>query len=375
MPWPPPGTGGSGLPAGGSAGDHLVKQTSAAGDAAWEAFPDGAHSATIGDAVATSYPVAHNLATTDVIVQLWDLTGTDPVEATTDAASITATDNNTVTVVFAAAPAANSYRVVVLKSGSGGGGAIVGDWVDLPEQSTVPGAPAAGHLRLLAFEDDRLVFVNDAGFTFDVLARIGTSIAFIGAESAEGAGTLTVALPAGAASGDMALFLSASVNSVPNANGPDGDNSWTQIWRVDISTNEYCGAWVKFLGGAEPADYDLTFTGSEQLAGLAVYRGVNAVRASDFNPNTYTTEPGLAVAARDLILPIWYQIAGTGPSIIPTPGQNLTQRQHVTETSGNIKEIYIADTVSQDAALASYSATGASSNPARGCGVITLEPS
>src|SRR5690606_588044 len=63
-----------------------------------------------------------SLGTTDIIVQLWDQSGTDPVEATADASSITATDDDTVTIVFGTAPSSDQYRVVVLKSGGGGGG-------------------------------------------------------------------------------------------------------------------------------------------------------------------------------------------------------------------------------------------------------------
>src|SRR5690554_5190253 len=42
----------------------------------------GSYAATIGDGSNSSYQVTHGLGTEDLVVQLWDLTGADPVEAT-----------------------------------------------------------------------------------------------------------------------------------------------------------------------------------------------------------------------------------------------------------------------------------------------------
>lgn len=80
----------------------------------------GSYAETIGDASATSFQITHDLGSTDVIVQLYDLTGSDPVEATADASSITVDDADNVTLVFGSAPAADAYRVVVLGVGAGG---------------------------------------------------------------------------------------------------------------------------------------------------------------------------------------------------------------------------------------------------------------
>lgn len=96
----------------------------------------GSYSATIGDGSNTSFQIQHDLGTQDLVVQLWDLTGAVPVEATADADSIEATDADTVTVTFAAPPAVDAYRVVILSDGGtssgggGGGGAgdIITDW-------------------------------------------------------------------------------------------------------------------------------------------------------------------------------------------------------------------------------------------------------
>lgn len=66
-------------------------------------------SASVGNASATSFAIAHNLNTEDVIVQVFDNSTHDTVET-----DVVRTDINTVTVSFATAPASNAYRVVVI---------------------------------------------------------------------------------------------------------------------------------------------------------------------------------------------------------------------------------------------------------------------
>ena len=63
-----------------------------------------------GDGTATSFPVNHNLGTTDVIVSVVDLASNAVV--TTD---VGITDNNNVAIGFSAAPASSdTYRVIVI---------------------------------------------------------------------------------------------------------------------------------------------------------------------------------------------------------------------------------------------------------------------
>jgi len=65
--------------------------------------------ADLGDGVATSFPIVHNLNTRDVSVDVYLNSGTyDTVFA-----EVQRTDVNTVTVLFGAAPAAAEYRVVI----------------------------------------------------------------------------------------------------------------------------------------------------------------------------------------------------------------------------------------------------------------------
>ena len=63
---------------------------------------------TIGDGVATSYTVTHNLGTQDVMTQVREVATNNVVEV-----DIQNNGVNTVVIAFASAPAANAYRVLV----------------------------------------------------------------------------------------------------------------------------------------------------------------------------------------------------------------------------------------------------------------------
>lgn len=65
---------------------------------------------TIGDGVATSIALVHNLGTTDVVVALYRATGSfDEVEC-----EVQHTSSTTVTLIFETAPANNAYKAVVI---------------------------------------------------------------------------------------------------------------------------------------------------------------------------------------------------------------------------------------------------------------------
>jgi hypothetical protein len=165
----------------------------------------GAYAETIGDGAATSFQVTHDLGTEDVIVQLYDLTGTDPVEATADASSITVDDENHVTVVFGSAPGTDDYRVIVLASGGSAAGHILSRVAYNPgTQATytttsatfadVDGTnlllpaftvPASGEVQVEAM---LLAHTGDIGTTLDLNLRDGSgSIAGSGARVSQGA--------------------------------------------------------------------------------------------------------------------------------------------------------------------------------------------
>jgi len=120
----------------------------AVNDATKVTLPTGAYAETIGDGIESDFDVVHSLGTEDIIVQLWDLTGADPVEATADASAITIVDGDTVNVAFSSPPGTDAYRVVVLKSGGGGGGS--GDVVG-------PASATDGHLAVFDGATGKLI--------------------------------------------------------------------------------------------------------------------------------------------------------------------------------------------------------------------------
>jgi hypothetical protein len=64
--------------------------------------------ADVGDGVATSFTIQHDLNTTDIVVQVKDNTTLEQVEV-----DVVHTDANNVTVSFTNAPATNAYRVII----------------------------------------------------------------------------------------------------------------------------------------------------------------------------------------------------------------------------------------------------------------------
>ena len=67
------------------------------------------YAADVGDGSATSYTITHNLNTRDVVVSVYEASGTY-AEVVCDVAHATA---NTITLAFSVAPTSNQYRVVV----------------------------------------------------------------------------------------------------------------------------------------------------------------------------------------------------------------------------------------------------------------------
>jgi hypothetical protein len=67
------------------------------------------YAANVGDGSATSYTITHNLGTRDVIVSVYESTGSY-AEVICDVNHAT---TNTITLLFSVAPTSNQYRVVV----------------------------------------------------------------------------------------------------------------------------------------------------------------------------------------------------------------------------------------------------------------------
>ena len=89
-----------------AAGTDSTRAITAAGLDAYVA--DRKHKASIGDGTNTAYSVTHNLNTTDVIVQLYDVSSGDTVYADVERSGV-----NAIEVSFGAAPASNDVRVLI----------------------------------------------------------------------------------------------------------------------------------------------------------------------------------------------------------------------------------------------------------------------
>ena len=101
-------------------GTNLEVVDNGNGDVTINAVISGlSYAETIGDGLEIYYTVNHNLSSEDLIIQLWDLTGTYPLLATTDADAIEILDNDNVYITFSGAPDVDSYRVVILVRGGG----------------------------------------------------------------------------------------------------------------------------------------------------------------------------------------------------------------------------------------------------------------
>ncbi len=106
----------------GTATDGQVLTADGSGGAAWEdaAAVGGAYAETIGNGTDLDFDIVHNLGTTDVVVQVYDLDLYEPDILAQ--ASVTVIDANTVNVAFESVPAVDQYRVVILAAGGSGGG-------------------------------------------------------------------------------------------------------------------------------------------------------------------------------------------------------------------------------------------------------------
>jgi hypothetical protein len=74
------------------------------------ASTDIGFAATIGDGVATTFNVVHGLNSTDVVVQVQEISSGDAVGVGTSTNGV-----NSVDITFSVAPASNSFRVLVLR--------------------------------------------------------------------------------------------------------------------------------------------------------------------------------------------------------------------------------------------------------------------
>ena len=73
-------------------------------------YDDRRFKTSIGDGTNTAFTVTHNLGTTDVVVQLFDVSSGDTVYA-----DVVRSSANEVEITFGAAPASNDIRVLIIE--------------------------------------------------------------------------------------------------------------------------------------------------------------------------------------------------------------------------------------------------------------------
>jgi uncharacterized Zn ribbon protein len=91
-----------------AAGTDSSRAVTAQGVTSW--FNARRFKASVGNGSATSFSVNHGLNSTDIIVQVWNLTTGEQTFT-----SVEVTDANNIAVEFADAPTANQYRVIVME--------------------------------------------------------------------------------------------------------------------------------------------------------------------------------------------------------------------------------------------------------------------
>ena len=81
------------------------------GDGSWAtvATGTGSYTASVGNGVATSFVITHNLNSRNVAIQVWDSSTYEDVEV-----DVVRTTVNTITLTFASAPSTNAYQVMVM---------------------------------------------------------------------------------------------------------------------------------------------------------------------------------------------------------------------------------------------------------------------
>lgn len=91
-----------------STGTDSSRAVTPEGVTSW--FTSRRYKTSIGNGSATSFAISHNLNSTDIIVQVWNLT-----DGTQTFAAVETVNANSIAVEFATAPTTNQYRVLVME--------------------------------------------------------------------------------------------------------------------------------------------------------------------------------------------------------------------------------------------------------------------
>jgi hypothetical protein len=105
--------------------------------------------------------------------------------------------------------------------------------------------------------------------------RLVPDVQVIGTATDTGTSPLSLTNP-GAADGDLIVIGMATVNSIPNAAGPDGAG-FTQIMNFDTASNEWETLWYK-IASSEAGAWSYTHSaGAVAAAAAVVYRGAGTL--------------------------------------------------------------------------------------------------
>lgn len=128
---------------------------------------------------------------------------------------------------------------------------------------------------------------------------------FIGATrdfGENGVASLAPNKPDGVVSGDLLIFLLTTRNSLPDTDGPEGDNSWATAFKVGVgssgvtdpfsSGDEVGAAWYRLAGASEPANYPISITDLGTDGSVAFVVALRGPTAFD----GYAIEGGTTVA-------------------------------------------------------------------------------
>ena len=139
----------------------------------------------------------------------------------------------------------------------------------------------------------------------------GSGATVIGTATASSTSPLSISVPGGTASGDLVLLAVQTTNSIPNASGPSGGATWTELWRADTSSNEFQAIYWKVAGGSEGSSWSLTHSaGSDVFAAAIVFRGVNDLWHWGANMDSLTA-PAIAGHVSGLLVHIFMKTTVT----------------------------------------------------------------
>jgi hypothetical protein len=165
-----------------------------------------------------------------------------------------------------------------------------------------------------------------------------TTATLIGADTAVGASPFTFDKPLGTQDGDLLIIAAMCTNSIVNVNGPNNDNSWTQLVRYDTSSNEWQGIWYK-IASSEASTWTLTHSaGTDSCGALAVFRGASTLVSFDWTDAVKLT-PVVMGSPGGLLIALWLDTTSSGQ--FTNPGY-LTQATYVQQAGGNTPQILIS---------------------------------